>query len=323
MSNLSGVGYIFDLPNYDGALYNAGLATTPFLSAIGGRAKDSGNMEFPCSSEWAFEAAAQPAITEAASVAGVTALEYVRANTYNTCQIFQKAVDLSYVKMANSGRLTAVEVSTSGKGYLDQDASNNVQNEMDWQVAQALKEIARQVEYSFLNGSYVQSTGSSVAAKTRGVISCVTTSTTNASSAALDATLLDGLIKKIADASNGQAFYNDPVIYVNSFQKQALTKLLAYVPMSRNEAGAGVDMYLTDFGAVRVQYHPFVPAGTLAFIAQGVCAPVYNPVPGKGRLFVEDLAAPGASMKKQIFGNIGLDHGPEWMHGTITSLATS
>ena len=50
-------------------------------------------------------------------------------------------------------------------------------------------------------------------------------------------------------------------------------------------------------------------------------APVEQLVPGKGNFFLEELAKTGASTKKQIFGQIGLDHGPEWYSAKITHLS--
>ena len=51
-------------------------------------------------------------------------------------------------------------------------------------------------------------------------------------------------------------------------------------------------------------------------------APVFQDVPGKGVLFLEDLAKTGAADRKQIYGEIGLAHGPAFLHATITGLAT-
>ena len=45
--------------------------------------------------------------------------------------------------------------------------------------------------------------------------------------------------------------------------------------------------------------------------------------PGKGVLFYEELSKTGASEKGQIYGQLGLDYGPEEFHGKITGLATS
>ena len=45
-----------------------------------------------------------------------------------------------------------------------------------------------------------------------------------------------------------------------------------------------------------------------------------QPVPGKGNFFLEELAKTGAGEKYQLFGQIGLDHGPEWYHGRFTGI---
>jgi len=37
---------------------------------------------------------------------------------------------------------------------------------------------------------------------------------------------------------------------------------------------------------------------------------------------MEELAKTGAGTKYQIFGQLGLDHGPEWMHAKITGIST-
>jgi hypothetical protein len=56
----------------------------------------------------------------------------------------------------------------------------------------------------------------------------------------------------------------------------------------------------------------------MAYVSVVTC-----PVPGKGNMFYEELSKTGASEKGQIYGQIGLDHGPEFMHGHISGLATS
>jgi hypothetical protein len=51
--------------------------------------------------------------------------------------------------------------------------------------------------------------------------------------------------------------------------------------------------------------------------------PVYQPVPGKGNFFLEPLAKVGASEKYQIYGELGLDHGQEYLSGKITGILTA
>jgi hypothetical protein len=79
----------------------------------------------------------------------------------------------------------------------------------------------------------------------------------------------------------------------------------------------------TDFAVLGVVWAPNVPVGTLLIADLSVCAPVFLPVPEKGVLFYEELSKTGAAEKGQIYGQIGLDYGPEEYHGTITNLSTS
>jgi len=146
-------GTIWGLPNYTGALYTSDMINTPFLSMIGGLngGRQTTNFEFPTTSEYNHETLKQETITENESIAGVTAINRVREQKKNVVQIFQEEIVLSYVKMSNYGRLDGIN--TAG-------AANNVVSEKDWQIAKALEEIARKVEWHFLQGTYAISTDS-------------------------------------------------------------------------------------------------------------------------------------------------------------------
>ena len=98
------------------------------------------------------------------------------------------------------------------------------------------------------------------------------------------------------------------------------------MPIGESYTGAfGIqvrDLILPVGTTIRVGLGAFIPEGTALVINPSVCAPVEQPVPGKGNFFLEELAKTGAGTKYQIFGQIGLDHGPEWFHGKITGLST-
>jgi hypothetical protein len=76
----------------------------------------------------------------------------------------------------------------------------------------------------------------------------------------------------------------------------------------------------TDFFEMGICYDPFMPSDAILVADVSACAPVFQDVPGKGVLFLEDLAKVGASERKQIYGEIGLAHGPAFLHGSITGL---
>ena len=79
MANQKGTGTTWNLPNYAGDLFTADTTNTPILSAIGGLTGgvQTDNFEFPTDSQYSLPAAAQPAITETASLTAPQAEEIV------------------------------------------------------------------------------------------------------------------------------------------------------------------------------------------------------------------------------------------------------
>lgn len=313
MSNVA-AGTVWNLPNYTGELFTADLKNTPFLGMIGGLTGGmmTNNFEFATSSEYSHETASQPAITETGSLTAPTAISYVRSQAKNVTQIFQEKISMSYVKMSNAGRLQGIN--TAG-------AMNNVPSEKDFQIAMALEKIARDVEYTFLNGTYQISTASDVANKTRGMIELCTVNTVNAGGAGLSKELIDTLLLEMF---NNGAYFKNMVLFCGGFQKQKISNIYGYAPTDRNVGGVNIKQIETDFGNIGIaEPHRFMPAGTVGIFDMSVISPVFQPVEGKGNLFYEELSKVGASEDGQIFGQIGLAHGASFLHGTLTNLATA
>lgn len=305
--------------NYVGELFVVGQTATPFLNEIGGiggaNAKITQSFEFPITQEVALNAGSQPEITEDASVAGIAKSKYTRSQTSNTVQIFQEAVEVSYAKQSTYNLISGLNVG----------GTNPVRDEMAFQKQMILRQIAKNVEYTMINGVYQKATDNITAAKTRGIIAAITTNEISALDENDDATaltkeLVEDLLAEMA--VNGAVFEN-PVILVNAFQKMALTKLYTVLPTDRRVGGSNILTIETDFTRLGIMYVPQMPADTLVVADLAHIAPVFCPVPGKGLLFYEDLAKVGASVSGQFYGQIGLDYGPEIYHGKITGLTTS
>jgi len=320
MANTNAAATSWNCPNYTGELFLIGANQTPFLNMIGGLQGNSirvtADFQFPLGQPWALESASQPAVTETASMTAPTAWTYVRDQDVNTCQIFHRSVTVSYAKQSVVGQITA----DSTTGLVDRTDPQPVQNELDFQISAHMRQIAVNTEYTFLNGAYQQATSAAVAAKSRGIITACTTNTVNAAAAALSKTLLDQLLRTMAGSG---AEFSNPVIFVNALNKQRLSEIYGYAPQSRNVGGFNINQIETDFAVLGVIWAPHVPAGTLLIADLAYCSPVFLPVPGKGVLFYEELSKTGAAEKGQIYGQIGLDYGPEEYHGTITNLATT
>lgn len=316
MPNVTGIGTTFNLPNFAGDLFTASPTQTPFLSMIGGLSggMKTENDEFATGVLYEFPDAAQPAISEQASQTAPEATAIAREQKTNVTQIFHETISLTYAKMANRGKLSGLN--TAG-------VQANPTSELDWQIAQRLKKIARDVEYTFLNGTYAKAGDVSEANKTRGMLElCSTGTTIDAGSAALSLDLLKQLFKAMADAG---ANFGNMVLFCGSTQKQKITDLyekqLGYnAAAPRNVGGMNIQKLETDFFEMGICYDPFMGADKILIADVSACAPVFQDVPGKGVLFLEDLARTGAAEKKQIYGEIGLAHGPAFLHGSITGL---
>lgn len=310
----------WNCPNYAGELFTASATDTPFLSMIGGLTggKVTRDYEFATGVLYDYPEATQPAISEQASLTAPAATAITRTQEKNVTQIFHEVIDLSYVKQSNMGRL-------AGLNSAGQEA--NPADEKAWQIQKRLVKIARDVEYTFLNGTYALSTGADSPNKTRGMIElCKSDAGTkiDAAGATLSETLIKTLTRMMAD--NGAAFANT-VLFANSYQKQMVTeafqKQLGFqLPASRNVGGVAINEFETDFCKLGVVWDKFMPADTILVADVAHIAPVFQVVPDKGVLFEEPLAKTGASDKIQIFGQLGLDHAPAFLHGCIYGLAT-
>jgi hypothetical protein len=318
MPNVSGVGTTWNLPNFWGELFTASLEQTPFLTMIGGTSgggKITGNFEFATSVEYEHEEASQPEISEQDSITAPTAIEYTRNQVTNVAQPFHESVILTYEKLSNYTRLSGLN--TANK-------ENNVQDALNWQISLQLKKIARDIEKTNFIGVYQKATDKDTPNKTRGMLAaCELNGGTaiNASGAALSKKMLEDLFK--AMEANGAIFIT-PVIWVSGEQKTRISNIFGYAPDDRNIGGVNIKVLETDYGNIAISSpHRFMPNDTLLLADMSVISPVTQPVPGKGNFFYEDLAKNGAAERGQIWGKYGLDHGPAFMHGKITNLATS
>jgi hypothetical protein len=318
MGQATGAAGVYDLPNYWGELFTADEVRTPFLTKIGGMSgggMQTENYEFATSSEYDFPAAAQPAVTETDSLTAPTATQGVRAQVKNVTQIFHQAVNIPYNKLANRGRLSGINSANKQSNVIDEKA---------WQIDYNLKIIARNIEYTCLNGVYNLAAADDEANKTRGMLpACALSGGTAvaAGTAALSKALLQQLFKTMFD--NGAPFI-DVWLWMNSFQKQELQDIYGYAPEDRNVGGVNIKQIETEYGNISIApTHKFMPTDTIGAFDMSMIRPVTQPTPGKGNFFYEELAKTGAAEQGQVFGMFGLDHGPAFAHGKITGLATS
>lgn len=307
----------FLVPNYSGLLYNKASTDTPFLNSISGRVKYTNSVEFVCGQYYESEEGVIPNISETASLTAPTATYVTRTQMSNVTQIFHETVAVSYAKESNMQTLGGVNIA----GQVE-----NPTSELDFQTARKMEKIKRSIEKTFIQGTYNKAASDSQVNKTRGMLAAITTNVVAASGAALDLWLVNEVVTDIANAGGDISQLTMLVNGVNLLQLHgnAVEMGMKVGEPYMNAFGIQVRDLVLPIGTVlHFGIGAFLPDGVALIYNPSVCGPVEQPVPGKGNFFREELAKDGASYKYQIFGQIGLDHGPEWFHGKITGLSTT
>lgn len=320
MPGITGAGTTFNLPNYVGELFAASPEDTPFLSAIGGLTggQSVGSTVFTWQGYDLRNADDTRQRLEGADAP--TAEGRARFNASNVVEVHQEQVAVSYTKQAATRQIT------SGGAAAVQLGNQPVQDELTWQTMQELKQIARDVEKSFITGAYQLPTDNTTARKTRGILQAIGTNVVAAAAAALTDDMVLDLMQSVWE-NGGIQEAETRTLMAGAFQKRALTKIFVsdknYQEQTRNVGGVNLQTIETDFGRVNIMLNRYMPTDSLAVVSLEDCAPAFLETPGKGHFFAEPLAKTGSADKVQLYGEIGLAYGNEKKHGKITGLATS
>lgn len=316
MSGITGLGTTYGLPNYHGDLIALTPSDTPLLSACGGinapgRVTDT-------YAEWQGYDLRTPAVRARLEGADApTAEERVRANIVNRTQIFQEQVSTSYTKQAAVGGYA--------NGY--DGGMNPVQDEHAWQVLQALKQVGRDVNYSFWNAVRNDPSDNSTARQMGGLLSVITSNALvkkakiSAASASTDTITVthdlvadDKVVFTDVGASTtvvaGRAYWVKSVSTTVSFKISATqggtaitvgTATMAFYPLkAANTVTAGAINNLLqsvyDNGGISEQETAvlFVPSGqksqvTAAYATANVGTPLLNQTRNVGGVSVETI----------------------------------
>lgn len=304
----------FGVLNYSGMLFNKGNTRTPFSTLIGTKRRITNSVEFVTGQEYVTEGGSQPNISEVQSLNAPDATRINRTQKTNVTQIFHESVYISYAKEANMGTLSGINIAGQ---------QPNPPDELDFQVAAKMNKIARDIEYTFINGVYQKAQNDNTANRTRGMLNAIETNVIDLDGAPLRVWDIAELMKLIYESNaplTSLVLWVDPVslFQLNADAEQNGNTI---VPASREINGIRISTLLTPLGEVGVYLGEFLPPGTVMLWNPDVVAPVEQPHPEKGNFFLEELAKSGAGSKYQIFGMIGLDHGPEWYHGKIVNIS--
>lgn len=306
----------FAVPNFSGMLFAKGNTRTPFSTIIGARPLLTDHVEFTCGQYYNVATGSQPAISETDSLTAPTATSVTRDQMTNVTQIFQESVHVAYGKMSNMGTMSGINVA-------NQVANPN--DELAFQIERKMEKIAADIEYTFLQGAYNKANSDATVNKSRGLVTAITTNNIDMDSKPLTYWNVAEGMKSIHD-QGGQT--DRLVLGVDAttllqLNFDAQKNNLTVVPAGRDVNGIRLTTVITPMGEVAVALFDSLPASTAVLFDPEIMHPVFQNVPGKGNFFLEQLAKTGAGERYQIFGQAGLDHGPEWMSAKFTDLSTS
>lgn len=314
MAGITGQGTTFNLPNYVGELFAASPEDTPLLSSIGGLT--GGESVGATAFEWqGFDLRdAEDNRQRLEGAAAPDGESRARFNASNVVEIHQEAVEISYTKQGTNRQRDTAGAATVQIGNTVVPA-----DEMAWQLNQQFKQVARDIEKTFITGTYANPSTNATARKTRGLLEAVTTNVDTV--AALDEDAVLDLFEKVWTNGGIQEGETRTVI-VGASMKRALSKIFikdaGYQEATRNVGGVDLQTFETDFGKANIMLNRYMPADTLIVASLEELRPAFLEIPGKGHFFAEPLAKTSAADKVQIYGEIGLNYGNERKHGVLT-----
>lgn len=315
MPGITGMGTTYNLPNYVGELFAASPEDTPLLSSIGGLTggKSVGSTNFSWQGYDLREAEDNRQRKEGANAPDGESRK--RYSASNVLEIHQEAVEVSYTKQS-----AAQMRATDGADHVTIGNTVIPTDELTWQLNQQFKQIARDVEKTFLTGTYNLPTDNNSVRRTRGLLEAVKTNTAT-HTGALTTDVVEDLFEQVW--SNGGLQEGEArTIIVNAALKRQLTEAFikdaGYKEGSRSVGGVNLQTIETNFGRANIMLNRYMPTNKLAVVSLEQLQPAFLEISDKGHFFAEPLAKTGASDKVQIYGEIGLEYGNERAHGVLT-----
>ncbi len=234
-----------------------------------------------------------------------------RTRQQNYTQIFTSSIDVS--------------------GSMQASRAFGVDDEVDYQKQERMRELLRDLENCVINGvapEFTQVGSASVRRSMNGIIPLIQTNDlapgedgmpdgSGTGSDELNEELLNAALRRVWDQSSGSV----DTIVVGGAQKRKINDFASasrqYVPEETSFRDM-INVYESDFGVCRVVLSRWVPADTLLLLDSSRI----EVMPLQGRSFhFKPLAASGDSFKGQVIGEYTLEMKNEQAHAKLQGLA--
>lgn len=321
-----GYSTIITNPNFLGMLYESNVRKTQFLSAIGGiggsNTMITPNPEFSTGVAFSLENPSQPNISESQSLSTASPTTFPLFQQTNVVQIFQQDTGVSRLR-ERSKALKGINTSRSIPEY---------ESEVALQIDFHIKNMARQINYTAINGKYDAGglTNVRTALQTRGIIEAITTNVIDGVNITTTAEEIRDAIDSLFKAVFDNGAWEEPTLVVNSTNKVKISKAygelgLANVVPDWTAAGINVQMLVTNFAntGAYIIIDNDVPSDTILLCDMAFIHPVFTrDKHTEDLILVHPLSQRGGSLF-EIYCEFGLDHGPELYHGKIINFGAT
>jgi hypothetical protein len=132
---------------------------------------------------------------------------------------------------------------------------------------------------------------------------------------------LDRLLQRMFEDSEAPMI--EPVLFGSSFNKTRASDIYGVAPRSRNVGGLDIEVIETDHGSLPFVIARHAPKNTIWCLDMAFVAPAYLRIPEHGHFFLEPVARTGAYDALQLYGEIGLQHGPAQFHGKLVGVTSN
>lgn len=222
-----------------------------------------------------------------------------RTRLGNWTQIFQTPVEVSDTQRA---------VETAG-----------LEDEFAYQMAKALKEHARDIEYALVKGTG-NSGASGTARELKGVLAWISTNVETGTGTGTEA-LTEDMFNDALQAIWEEGGHPDTA-YANGFQKRQISSFTAsstkFVEADKKEIIQGVDVYDSDFGRIKIVADRYMDTDKVAILQSDLWkVAVLRPTKSI------DVAKVGSSTRGVVESELTLEARNEAGSGKIVDLTTS
>lgn len=343
MASVSGTAETYDLPQFVGELFLSGDEPRSLLRLIGvtsdedlqdlqqgqlNNGRTIRSNQFNLNVDYDLPSASQPSNAEGVDA---TFSERDTSADQNVVQIHQEGVALSY--SAQSEQETLTELGSTGETHMGDEGERVDPGQLQFQALRKVEKIARDLNFSFVQGTFAQ--GSAGGARgTRGISNAVSTNVfaNGGTARSLTQSIFETALKDMI--ANGAFNVGSRVVALcDADQYENLIDIYEpsnssgenLRPRSATQAGVMIQTIMTKWGIVDVAYDADMPSGEIMVIQpdfmEAVAREIREAGQRKGVLFLEPLAKTGSASKWQMYGEWGLDYGPEWKHGKIDDLS--